>query len=413
MECVYVLTNPSIPGMVKIGQTDRTAYERAREISTGTGIPTAFTVAYYAETTDFKAARWLERRIHDALATHRVNRSREFFAMTVADAIVYIETIGHNSNAIAITSTEIATKAERIRAEYAAREERIRAERAAAYAEQQRRNEEAAAKYRAEQQRLQSARREAAEHARVERVRAEAEQAEQNAAIRAQREAAARIEAARISRNKKMVWGSLVLVACFLFGAYEDNKRQKEQERYARSEQARAEQAERYAAIRAKREAAERARAEKARADALRIEQACAPINVRPLSSFQPSPWDDVAKSPFAREYLPSRKMSISDFAALSFAEREKLAIEYEEARAKEKGMTPEQRKRMEALRDLVVYADNGGRAPNQTGRTFSNWSDASAAMHKPAQDALLAAQQRRQQMEACNRALVLASQNR
>ena len=187
MACVYVLTNPSIPGMVKIGQTDRTAYERAREISTGTGIPTAFTVAYYAETTDFKAARWLERRIHDALATHRVNRSREFFAMTVADAIVYIETIGHNSNAIAITSTEIAAKAERIRAEYAAREERIRAERAAAYAEQQRRNEEAAAKYRAEQQRLQ-AEQALINAANAKRVRAAAEESRQKDILRLQAE---------------------------------------------------------------------------------------------------------------------------------------------------------------------------------------------------------------------------------
>lgn len=279
MACVYILTNSSYRDMVKIGQTDRTAYDRAREISTGTGVPTSLTVAYYAETTDDKAACLLERKIHNALSEKRVNRFREFFNIFVAEAIAYIETIGHNSNAIAITSTEIAARAER-----------IRAERAAAYAEQQRRNEEAAAKYRAEQQRLQAARREAAELARVERARAEAEQAEQYAAIRAQREAAARVEAARISRKRKMVWGSLVLVACFLFGTYVDHKRQKEQERYARAEQASAEQAERYAANRAKREAAERGLAEKARADALRIEQACAPLNVGPLPSAQPSP---------------------------------------------------------------------------------------------------------------------------
>lgn len=398
MPCVYILTNSAMPDLIKIGFTAGDAADRAAQISQGTGVPAPFAVEWFIETTTAESAYNVERAVHRALTNHRINNNREFFKITVAQAAGKIEDLAYQLQATADSAIRHAfEEAERIK-----RAQTIQREAAARYQREAPQREAA-----------ERARREAAELARVERVRAEAEQAEQYAAIRAQREAAARIEAARISRNKKMVWGSLVLVACFLFGAYEDNKRQKEQERYARSEQARAEQAERYAAIRAKREAAERTRAEKARADALRIEQACAPINVRPLSSFQPSPWDDVAKSPFAREYLPSRKMSISDFAALSFAEREKLAIEYEEARAKEKGMTPEQRKRMQALRDLVVYADNGGRAPNQTGRTFSNWSDASAAMHKPAQDALLAAQQRRQQMEACNRALVLASQNR
>lgn len=176
MACVYVLTNPSYRDMVKIGQTDRTPYDRARELSTGTGVPTSFTVAYYAETTDDKAACLLERKIHNALSGKRLNRSREFFTISVAEAIAYIETIGHNSNAIAITSTEIAAKAER-----------IRAERAAAFAEQQRRNEEAAARYRAEQQRLQ------AEQARIyaanaKRALAAAEESRQKEILRLQSE---------------------------------------------------------------------------------------------------------------------------------------------------------------------------------------------------------------------------------
>lgn len=73
MACVYVLTNPSYRDMVKIGQTDRTPYDRARELSTGTGVPTSFTVAYYAETTDDKAACLLERKIHNALSGKRLN----------------------------------------------------------------------------------------------------------------------------------------------------------------------------------------------------------------------------------------------------------------------------------------------------------------------------------------------------
>lgn len=317
MPCVYILTNPTIPGLVKIGSTDGNPADRAAQISSqaGTGLPRPFAVEWSIETTTRESAYSLERAVHKALANHRINKNREFFKITVAQAVDKIEDLAYQMQATSDSATRHAIEeAERIK-----HAQTIQSEAAERYQREAPKREAA-----------ERARREAAEFARVARVRAEAVQAEQYAAIRAQREAAARIEAARISRNKKMVWGSLVLVACFLFGAYEDNKRQKELERYARAEQARAEQAERYAAIRAKREAAERARAEKARADALRIEQACAPINVR-------------ATSP----------------------------------------------------------------------RPITSLTEAIAAIEQPTQDALLAAQQRRQQMEACNRALVLASENR
>lgn len=43
--CVYILTNPSMPDLIKIGKTEKTAPERAEELYT-TGVPTPFEVVY-------------------------------------------------------------------------------------------------------------------------------------------------------------------------------------------------------------------------------------------------------------------------------------------------------------------------------------------------------------------------------
>lgn len=94
-----------------------------------------------------------------------------------------------------------------------------------------------------------------------------------------------------------------------------------------------------------------------------------APATAQPTVPTQPGPWDQVAQSQFAREFLPTRKIDVGGFAALPFEEREKLANEYIDSRAKAEKMTPEQRKQLETVRDKVVYADNGGKAPSIAGR--------------------------------------------
>ena len=49
---LYILTNPSIKGMVKVGKTVRQPEERAVELSRSTGIPTVFNVAYSERVSD-------------------------------------------------------------------------------------------------------------------------------------------------------------------------------------------------------------------------------------------------------------------------------------------------------------------------------------------------------------------------
>jgi hypothetical protein len=43
---VYILMNPSMPGLVKIGLTEDTAEARAASLSSASGVPTRFTVVY-------------------------------------------------------------------------------------------------------------------------------------------------------------------------------------------------------------------------------------------------------------------------------------------------------------------------------------------------------------------------------
>ena len=80
---VYVLTNKTMPNLVKIGFTDKTPDKRAEQVSRGTGVPVKFSVAYA-----FKCfnAHALENEIHKHLMAYRVNNDREFFQISVDEA---------------------------------------------------------------------------------------------------------------------------------------------------------------------------------------------------------------------------------------------------------------------------------------------------------------------------------------
>jgi hypothetical protein len=67
-----------MPGVLKIGKTTRDAGQRARELSTHTGVPTPFRVDFVCEVQDCDA---VEAAIHARLTTARVNEAREFFKL--------------------------------------------------------------------------------------------------------------------------------------------------------------------------------------------------------------------------------------------------------------------------------------------------------------------------------------------
>jgi hypothetical protein len=83
---VYVLTNPSMPGLVKIGKTTRTVGGRAGEIYQ-TGVPTPFEVFGYALSPD---CDHLERECHRGMSAVRINPEREFFKASPTAALRYV-----------------------------------------------------------------------------------------------------------------------------------------------------------------------------------------------------------------------------------------------------------------------------------------------------------------------------------
>ena len=80
---VYILVNPSMPGLVKIGKTSKHPSERARELQQ-TGIPTPFLVAYHAYVGDMD---FVEREMHSRLSEYREASNREFFKIEPTTAI--------------------------------------------------------------------------------------------------------------------------------------------------------------------------------------------------------------------------------------------------------------------------------------------------------------------------------------
>ncbi len=80
---IYIMSNPSHPGLLKIGQTSKDPEERRRELYT-TGVPTDFVLEYWALSDDYVS---LELEIHRSLDHLRYNQNKEFFNISVLEAI--------------------------------------------------------------------------------------------------------------------------------------------------------------------------------------------------------------------------------------------------------------------------------------------------------------------------------------
>ncbi len=84
---VYVLTNPAMPGMVKIGKTTRDVSLRLADLYS-TGVPLPFECAYAALVKDVDKT---EKAFHAAFEPDRVNPKREFFNINPGQAIAVLE----------------------------------------------------------------------------------------------------------------------------------------------------------------------------------------------------------------------------------------------------------------------------------------------------------------------------------
>ncbi|GHB48368.1 GIY-YIG nuclease family protein [Mongoliitalea lutea] len=81
---VYILINNSMPGLVKIGKSTRPPEIRAEELSRNTGVPHSFQVVYQTLVSDCHLA---ETETHKFLNVYRENKNREFFRISLKQAI--------------------------------------------------------------------------------------------------------------------------------------------------------------------------------------------------------------------------------------------------------------------------------------------------------------------------------------
>lgn len=86
-QIVYVLTNPAMPGLVKIGKTTQLEVEDRMKQLYGTGVPVPFDCAFACQVKD---ATEVERALHFAFGNARINPNREFFRLEAERVIAVL-----------------------------------------------------------------------------------------------------------------------------------------------------------------------------------------------------------------------------------------------------------------------------------------------------------------------------------
>ncbi len=78
---VYVLSNKAMPGLLKVGYTTRSIYDRIDELNS-TGVPTSFVIEFYFEVDNAQRG---ESLLHRALSKHHYEK--EFFKVSVEKVV--------------------------------------------------------------------------------------------------------------------------------------------------------------------------------------------------------------------------------------------------------------------------------------------------------------------------------------
>lgn len=81
---VYILTNPAMKGLVKIGMTIREEVSIRMAELYSTGVPVPFECSFAGRVADVKA---VERAFHIAFGPYRINPNREFFEIEDTQAV--------------------------------------------------------------------------------------------------------------------------------------------------------------------------------------------------------------------------------------------------------------------------------------------------------------------------------------
>jgi len=87
LSIVYVLTNPAMPGLVKIGKTTQSDPGTRVAQLYSTGVPVPFQVEFACRVTNPSE---VERALHEAFSPQRINPRREFFEIEPEQAIAVL-----------------------------------------------------------------------------------------------------------------------------------------------------------------------------------------------------------------------------------------------------------------------------------------------------------------------------------
>ena len=85
---IYVLTNPAMNGLVKIGKTSRTSVDQRLNELYSTGVPVPFECVFAGKVEDESK---VEKAFHLAFGPYRLNPKREFFQIEPEQAIALLE----------------------------------------------------------------------------------------------------------------------------------------------------------------------------------------------------------------------------------------------------------------------------------------------------------------------------------
>ena len=93
-EIIYVMSNPTFPGLLKVGYTGKEIEIRRKDLSRASGVPTPFKVEFIYKL--HARGEELEHEIHSYLKEYRTSNQREFFEMGLKQAIEAVKNVGKN-----------------------------------------------------------------------------------------------------------------------------------------------------------------------------------------------------------------------------------------------------------------------------------------------------------------------------
>lgn len=85
---VYVITNPAMPGLVKIGSTGQNDVKTRMSALFTTGVPLPFQLEFACRAENYKQ---IEGALHTAFGPSRANPSREFFEIDPVQAVAILK----------------------------------------------------------------------------------------------------------------------------------------------------------------------------------------------------------------------------------------------------------------------------------------------------------------------------------